>query len=390
MNPLTFDSYREHQFITLLVRARYAGSFDSGGPVQACSKRSTLLMARMTNASQKIPRGPSLERSKDVNFDDTGPTGTRPTDTTHLRVLENEQAAPPDRSSESTDDSLGGASLATTAARLKQVIELIKAIADQTHLLALNATIEAARAGEAGRGFAFVAADIKALASQTVKATEVIATELAQLDAMALPTASSISPDTELPKVTEDNAGNVKLPTENAFETEPPIEKEFVETSLAQIRTILERVSEATDIDVRDRIWFCEEVQGSAFEHETRITPDIPDKAPKLWNDWKDQYDNNPFRFAHDVYGQAAKVMTTADFRGLGDVPLEGALNKWRMRKGSPPQDLDIPKKREQLKRRDVPAKIITWAELMASLPPEARDKIRAFRAQQRRLKYSA
>ncbi|MGE0063174.1 MAG: PAS-domain containing protein, partial [Xanthobacteraceae bacterium] len=44
--------------------------------------------------------------------------------------------------------------LAQAAAKIDDVIKLIRDIADQTNLLALNATIEAARAGEAGRGFA--------------------------------------------------------------------------------------------------------------------------------------------------------------------------------------------------------------------------------------------
>jgi methyl-accepting chemotaxis protein len=71
------------------------------------------------------------------------------------------------------------AELSLAASRIGDVTKLITTIAEQTNLLALNATIEAARAGDAGRGFAVVAQEVKALASQTAKATSEISTQIA-------------------------------------------------------------------------------------------------------------------------------------------------------------------------------------------------------------------
>jgi methyl-accepting chemotaxis protein len=69
--------------------------------------------------------------------------------------------------------------LSQAANRIGDVIKLITSVAEQTNLLALNATIEAARAGDAGRGFAVVAQEVKALASQTAKATDEIGIQIA-------------------------------------------------------------------------------------------------------------------------------------------------------------------------------------------------------------------
>jgi methyl-accepting chemotaxis protein len=89
-----------------------------------------------------------------------------------------------------TDASIAKLSLA--ASRINDVVKLISEVAAQTNLLALNATIEAARAGEAGRGFAVVASEVKALATQTTKATADIDAQVADMQSATADTVAEI------------------------------------------------------------------------------------------------------------------------------------------------------------------------------------------------------
>lgn len=143
--------------------------------------------------------------------------------------------------------------LGESSAEIGNVVKLITSIAQQTNLLALNATIEAARAGEAGRGFAVVANEVKELAKETARATEVISSKIAAIQTDTGGAVRAIGEIHSIISEVSEIAASIAGAVEEQSATTSEMSRSVTEVAEAS-REIMGAVAEVTELAERGKI----------------------------------------------------------------------------------------------------------------------------------------
>ena len=143
--------------------------------------------------------------------------------------------------------------LAEQASGIGKVLEVIRAVSEQTNLLALNAAIEAARAGEAGRGFAVVADEVRSLAQRTQESTGEIEQMIGRIRNGSEEAVESMRISTRRARSSLDSTRSAGQALEDIFQSVLQIsERNLVIASAAEEQAQVTREVDRNLVNIRD------------------------------------------------------------------------------------------------------------------------------------------
>lgn len=173
-------------------------------------------------------------------------------------------------------------------AQIKDIVEIIKSVSEETNLLSLNASIEAARAGAAGRGFAVVAQEIRKLADQTKSSSLRIETVIAGILVQTKKSVELVKTTILLFNEQTSSIHHTRDAFENILDGTNSIisEIDYVEASIGKINTNKEKVETAINemVEVAEISSATTEEVTATTEEQAASAEELGDLAASLSN----------------------------------------------------------------------------------------------------------